>query len=127
MVASSCSTKPVHEPHDDDAFVCARTSSNVNSFFVEIARTMSPLQTPLQPQISALSGRFATLPALYITGVSRTSRYLLLRVKVKGDHREVEAISTWAIGGTPEHLAAAIQRDLPFYRTAVEAAGLKRQ
>jgi tripartite-type tricarboxylate transporter receptor subunit TctC len=31
------------------------------------------------------------------------------------------------IGGTPEHLAAAIQRDLPFYRTAVEAAGLKRQ
>jgi tripartite-type tricarboxylate transporter receptor subunit TctC len=31
------------------------------------------------------------------------------------------------IGGTPEHLAAAIQRDLPLYRAAVEAAGLKRQ
>jgi tripartite-type tricarboxylate transporter receptor subunit TctC len=31
------------------------------------------------------------------------------------------------IGGTPEHLAAAIQRDMPFYRAAVEAAGLKRK
>jgi tripartite-type tricarboxylate transporter receptor subunit TctC len=31
------------------------------------------------------------------------------------------------IGGTPEHLAAAIRRDMPFYRAAVEAAGLKRQ
>jgi tripartite-type tricarboxylate transporter receptor subunit TctC len=32
-----------------------------------------------------------------------------------------------AIGGTPEHLAAAIQQDLPVYRAAAEAAGLRRQ
>ncbi len=63
VVASNCSTRPVHEPQEEDALVCARTSSSVNSFFVVIARTMSPLHTPLQPQTSALSGRFATLPA----------------------------------------------------------------
>jgi tripartite-type tricarboxylate transporter receptor subunit TctC len=41
--------------------------------------------------------------------------------------RIMSELSIDAIGGTPEHLAAAIQRDLPFYRAAVEAAGLKRQ
>ena len=50
----------MHEPHDDDALVCARTSSIVNSFFSLIALTMVPLQTPLQPQISALSPIAAT-------------------------------------------------------------------
>jgi tripartite-type tricarboxylate transporter receptor subunit TctC len=41
--------------------------------------------------------------------------------------RIMSELSIDPIGGTPEHLAAAIQRDLPFYRAAVEAAGLKRQ
>jgi hypothetical protein len=36
----------VQEPQDDEALVCARTSSSVNSFFAEIALTISPLQTP---------------------------------------------------------------------------------
>jgi hypothetical protein len=53
--ASTCSTSPVHEPQEDDALVCARTSSSVNSFFSLIALTIVPLQTPLQPQISAAS------------------------------------------------------------------------
>ena len=32
-----------------------------------------------------------------------------------------------AVGGTPEQLTAAIQNDLPIYRAAVEAAGLRKQ
>ena len=32
-----------------------------------------------------------------------------------------------AVGSTPEQLAAAIQQDLPIYRSAVEAAGLRKQ
>jgi len=36
-------------------------------------------------------------------------------------------LSVETIGSTPEELAAAIQRDLPIYRSAVEAAGLMQQ
>jgi tripartite-type tricarboxylate transporter receptor subunit TctC len=36
-------------------------------------------------------------------------------------------MSVDAVGSTPEQLAAAIQRDLPIYRAAVEAAGLRKQ
>jgi len=32
-----------------------------------------------------------------------------------------------SISSTPEDLAAALQRDLPIYRGAVEAAGLMRK
>jgi tripartite-type tricarboxylate transporter receptor subunit TctC len=42
-------------------------------------------------------------------------------VKLLGD------LSVETIGSTPEELAAAIQRDLPIYRSAVEAAGLMQQ
>jgi tripartite-type tricarboxylate transporter receptor subunit TctC len=42
-------------------------------------------------------------------------------VKLMGD------LSVDAIGSTPEELAAAIAADLPIYRAAVEAAGLKRK
>jgi hypothetical protein len=46
----------VHEPHDDEAFVCLRTSSSVNRPFSLIARTIVPLQTPLHPHTSASFG-----------------------------------------------------------------------
>jgi tripartite-type tricarboxylate transporter receptor subunit TctC len=36
-------------------------------------------------------------------------------------------LSVGAVGSTPEELAAAIQADLPIYRSAVEAAGLMRK
>ncbi len=36
-------------------------------------------------------------------------------------------LSVDPVGGTPEQLEAAIQQDLPIYRAAVEAAGLRRQ
>lgn len=35
--------------------------------------------------------------------------------------------SVESVGGTPEDLAAAIQKDLPIYRAAVDAAGLRKQ
>ncbi len=48
--------------------------------------------------------RFPKQPEnLYVVSDSKTSRYMLLRVKVKGDHRELEAISTSLLGGKPEH------------------------
>ena len=48
--------------------------------------------------------RFPKQPQnLYVMSDSKTSRYVLFRVKVKGDHRELEAISTSALGGKPEH------------------------
>jgi tripartite-type tricarboxylate transporter receptor subunit TctC len=37
------------------------------------------------------------------------------------------SMSVEAVGSTPEQLAAAIQKDLPIYRAAVEAAGLRKQ
>ena len=55
VLASSASTRPVQEPQELDALVRARTSSRVNRPCSEMALTMSPLQTPLQPQISASS------------------------------------------------------------------------
>lgn len=42
-------------------------------------------------------------------------------VKLLGD------LSVESVGSTPEELATAIQRDLPIYRAAVEAAGLTQQ
>jgi tripartite-type tricarboxylate transporter receptor subunit TctC len=42
-------------------------------------------------------------------------------VKIMGN------MSVDAVGSTPEQLAAAIQQDLPIYRAAVEAAGLRKQ
>jgi len=42
-------------------------------------------------------------------------------VKIMGN------MSVDAVGSTPEQLAAAIQQDLPIYRVAVEAAGLRKQ
>ena len=57
--ARICSTKPVHEPQELDAFVCLRTSSSVNRPCSLMALTIVPLQTPLQPQTSAASGMLA--------------------------------------------------------------------
>jgi len=56
----SFSTKPVQVPQEEEALVCARTSSSVVSFFDPIVSTILDLQTPLQPQISASSGNAAT-------------------------------------------------------------------
>src|SRR3990167_6159325 len=56
----SCSTSPVHEPHEADALVCARTSSREVRPFSLIRPVILPLHTPLQPQISASSGNAAT-------------------------------------------------------------------
>jgi hypothetical protein len=48
--------------------------------------------------------RFPKQPQnFYVVSDSKTSHYVLLRVKVKGDHRELEAILTSALGGKPEH------------------------
>jgi hypothetical protein len=47
--------------------------------------------------------RFPKPPAgLFIVSESKTSRFVLLRVKVKGDHRELEAILTSPVGGKQE-------------------------
>jgi hypothetical protein len=48
--------------------------------------------------------RFPKQPdGLYVVSDNKAARYMLLRVKVKGDHRELEAISTSAFGGKAEH------------------------
>src|SRR4051794_25063287 len=57
---SSFSTLQVQLPHDAEALVRARTSSTLVSFSSVMAVRMRPLETPLQPQISAVSGRFST-------------------------------------------------------------------
>src|ERR1022692_368783 len=47
--------------------------------------------------------RFPKQPAgLFIVSDSKTSRFVLLRVKVKGDHRELEAILTSPVSGKQE-------------------------
>ena len=46
-------------PQEEDALVRARTASSVTAP-PPIASTMRPLQTPLQPQISASGGKAAT-------------------------------------------------------------------
>ena len=53
----SCSTRPVQVPHEAEALVWARTSSSVVSPFALIVPVILPLQMPLQPQISASSGK----------------------------------------------------------------------
>ena len=58
-----CSTRPAQEPQELAALVCFLTSSTENSPFSWIALTMVPLHTPLQPQISMLSGMLAVLSA----------------------------------------------------------------
>ena len=50
-----CSTSPVQEPQELAALVCFLISSTVNRPCSRMALTMVPLQTPLQPQTSALS------------------------------------------------------------------------
>src|SRR5690606_13138506 len=60
VAASSFSTSPVHEPHEADALVWPLTSSRVVSRLLMIALVIVDLQTPLQPQISASSGKAAT-------------------------------------------------------------------
>src|SRR5919108_684584 len=54
------STFEVHWPQDDDALVWLRTSSSVVRPLAVIALVIAPLQTPLQPQISASSDSAAT-------------------------------------------------------------------
>jgi hypothetical protein len=50
--------------------VCLRTSSSVNRPWLLIALTMSPLQTPLQPQTSASSGIEAALGRRLVADVA---------------------------------------------------------
>ncbi len=57
----SCSTSPVHEPHEALALVCLRTSSSVNKPFSLMALQIVPLVTPLQPHTSSLSAIAAAL------------------------------------------------------------------
>src|SRR5262245_22372883 len=59
VTARTASTFEVHCPHEADALVCARTSSSDVSPLPVIARAMTPLQTPLHPQISASSDKAA--------------------------------------------------------------------
>ena len=59
LTASTCSTSPVQVPQEADAFVVARTSSS-ECAPASMALTISPLQTPLQPQISASGANAAT-------------------------------------------------------------------
>ena len=54
------STSPVHDPQEADALVTPLTSSRLVSPPSTMARVIGPLHTPLQPQISAVSGRAAT-------------------------------------------------------------------
>src|SRR6188768_3455450 len=59
VIVSSPSTSPVQDPHEAEALVQARTASSVQAP-PEIAATTLPLDTPLQPQISASSAIAAT-------------------------------------------------------------------
>src|SRR5436190_18844498 len=54
------STFAVHCPQEDEALVCARTSSSVVRPLATIACVIVLLQTPLHPQISASSRGAAT-------------------------------------------------------------------
>ncbi len=58
--ARSCSTSGVHEPQEAEALVWALTDSRVVSPSLPMAPVIAPLQTPLQPQISAVSASAAT-------------------------------------------------------------------
>src|SRR5215207_1905183 len=57
---SNCSTRPVHDPHEAEALVWERTSSTFLRPSLSIAPVIFPLHMPLQPQISASSGKAAT-------------------------------------------------------------------
>src|SRR5690606_23416864 len=59
----SFSTSGVHEPHEAEALVSARTLSMLVRAFSTIALVIAPLQTPLQPQTSASSAIAATAAA----------------------------------------------------------------
>src|SRR3546814_1107982 len=59
VTASRFSTRPVHEPQLADALQLARTASSVTAPF-RMQATTPPLDTPLQPQISASSESAAT-------------------------------------------------------------------
>src|SRR3546814_13120530 len=54
VTASRFSTRPVHEPQLADALQLARTASSVKAPF-RMQATTPPLDTPLQPHISAPS------------------------------------------------------------------------
>jgi len=54
------------------------------------------------PDKVATRGR-ADAGDLVVGKSTEQSRYVMLRVKVKGDHREVEAITAYALGGRIEH------------------------
>src|SRR5690606_12059440 len=56
---SRLSTRPVHEPQLAEALHCERTASRLQAPASIVATTL-PLETPLQPQISASSERAAT-------------------------------------------------------------------
>src|SRR5512139_2391253 len=53
------STRPVHEPQLAEALHCERTASRLHAPETMVSTTL-PLDTPLQPQISASSERAAT-------------------------------------------------------------------
>src|SRR5690606_17839907 len=57
--ARRLSTSPVHEPQLADALHCERTASRLHAPARMVSTTL-PLETPLQPQISASSERAAT-------------------------------------------------------------------
>src|SRR5687767_11739941 len=59
VIASRLSPSPVQEPQDAETLVHARTVSSVHAPS-SIAATTVPLDTPLQPQISASSESAAT-------------------------------------------------------------------
>src|SRR5690606_27342211 len=56
---SRLSTSPVHEPQLAEALQVDRTASRLHAPALMVATTV-PLETPLQPQISASSGSAAT-------------------------------------------------------------------
>lgn len=105
---------------------------------VRLLAFSSEQRLPQFPNVPTVS---ETVPGFVMTGwngyfaptgtprpiIERLSRALAAVCRDPEVVRVMSELSIEPIGGTPEHLAAAIQQDLPLYRAAVEAAGLRRQ
>ena len=80
-----------------------------------LANVLLPVPLLKQRTLVELTGARATLrlaqspPVLFAQGRARdNSRYALLRLKPKGDHRQVEAILVHVFGGKPTHSGDSI-------------------
>jgi len=105
---------------------------------VRLIAFSTPRRMPQYPDIPTVS---ETVPNFVMTSwnayfapagtprpiIDRLSQALATICREPAFAGTASAMGVDAVGGTPEQLAAAIAQDLPVYRAAVEAAGLRRK